>query len=70
MRNKLERNLTTVSVKYDKLPLLNLNQIRYNKSKGTVNEGVMALSDYINEMLNITKEFPGFIANDNITLQL
>jgi len=28
------------------------------------------LSDYIIEMLNITKEFPGIIANDNITLQL
>lgn len=26
--------------------------------------------DYIIEMLNITKEFPGIIANDNITLQL
>ena len=30
----------------------------------------MSLSDYIIEMLNITKEFPGIIANDNITLQL
>ena len=30
----------------------------------------MALSDYIIEMLNITKEFPGIIANDNVTLQL
>ena len=30
----------------------------------------MALSEYIIEMLNITKEFPGIIANDNITLQL
>ena len=27
-------------------------------------------SEYIIEMLNITKEFPGIIANDNITLQL
>ena len=30
----------------------------------------MALSEYIIEMLNITKEFPGIIANDDITLQL
>ena len=30
----------------------------------------MDLSDYIIEMLNITKEFPGIIANDDITLQL
>ena len=30
----------------------------------------MALSEYIIEMLNITKEFPGIIANDNVTLQL
>ena len=30
----------------------------------------MALSEYIIEMLNITKEFPGIIANDQITLQL
>ena len=28
------------------------------------------MSDYIIEMLNITKEFPGIIANDNVTLQL
>lgn len=27
-------------------------------------------SEYIIEMLNITKEFPGIVANDNITLQL
>ena len=26
--------------------------------------------DYVIEMLNITKEFPGIIANDDITLQL
>ncbi len=26
--------------------------------------------DYIIEMLHITKEFPGIIANDDITLQL
>ena len=30
----------------------------------------MSLADYIIEMLNITKEFPGVKANDNITLQL
>ena len=28
------------------------------------------MEDYIVEMLNITKEFPGIIANDNITLKL
>ncbi len=28
------------------------------------------MNDYVIEMLNITKEFPGIIANDNITLQL
>ena len=28
------------------------------------------MSDYVIEMLNITKEFPGIKANDNITLQL
>ena len=28
------------------------------------------MTDYIVEMLNITKKFPGIIANDNITLQL
>ena len=32
-------------------------------------KGVL-MDDYIIEMLNITKEFPGIIANDNITLQL
>ncbi|HOH68714.1 MAG TPA: ATP-binding cassette domain-containing protein, partial [Bacilli bacterium] len=28
------------------------------------------MSDYIIEMLNITKEFPGIIANDDISLKL
>ena len=28
------------------------------------------MSDYVIEMLNITKEFPGIMANDDITLQL
>lgn len=28
------------------------------------------MSEYAVEMLNITKRFPGIIANDNITLQL
>ena len=28
------------------------------------------MSEYVIEMLNITKEFPGIKANDNITLQL
>ena len=28
------------------------------------------MNEYIIEMLNITKEFPGIVANDNITLQL
>lgn len=28
------------------------------------------MDDYIIEMSGITKEFPGIIANDNITLQL
>ena len=28
------------------------------------------MENYVIEMLNITKEFPGIIANDNITLQL
>ena len=29
-----------------------------------------SMSEYVIEMLNITKEFPGIKANDNITLQL
>ena len=28
------------------------------------------MENYIVEMLNITKEFPGIVANDNITLNL
>lgn len=28
------------------------------------------MAEYVVEMLNITKRFPGIIANDNITLQL
>lgn len=30
----------------------------------------VAMEDYIIEMLNITKEFPGVMANDNVTLRL
>ena len=28
------------------------------------------MSEYVIEMLNITKKFPGIIANDDVTLQL
>lgn len=37
--------------------------------KNTVKR-VVEMENYIIEMLNITKEFPGIIANDNITLKL
>ena len=47
-----------------------MNKYGIIEDKGEANEGVMALSDYIIEMLNITKEFPGIIANDDVTLQL
>ena len=30
----------------------------------------MSNSEYAIEMVNITKRFPGIIANDNVTLQL
>lgn len=33
-------------------------------------EGINHMSEYAIEMLNITKRFPGIVANDNITLQL
>ena len=33
-------------------------------------QGSDAMTDYVIEMLNITKEFPGIKANDNVTLQL
>jgi simple sugar transport system ATP-binding protein len=52
------------------------NLIVYNNlsicSSLAVNQGVITLAEakYIIEMLNITKEFPGVKANDNITLQL
>ena len=41
-----------------------LNSYKIGKGKWTME------NDYIIEMLNITKEFPGIKANDNITLQL
>ena len=37
----------------------------YHKEHSEVN-----MENYIIEMLHITKEFPGIIANDDITLQL
>lgn len=33
-------------------------------------QGVKKLDNYVVEMLNIQKEFPGIVANDNITLQV
>ena len=35
-----------------------------------IQKGVLFMEDYVIEMLHITKEFPGIIANDDITLQL
>ena len=40
------------------------------KRKGDVVESVGTEYPYIIEMCNITKEFPGILANDNVTLQL
>ena len=40
------------------------------KLEDTDREGCGLASEYAIEMLNITKRFPGIIANDNITLQL
>ena len=40
------------------------------KVKTAENPEVPQNEDYVIEMLNITKRFPGIIANDNITLQL
>ena len=41
-----------------------------NKREEEVVETVSGEYPYVIEMCNITKEFPGIIANDNITLQL
>ncbi len=41
-----------------------------NKRKEDIVEAVDTRSPYVIEMRNITKEFPGIIANDDITLQL
>ena len=44
--------------------------IRGNRKRQTGKGLKTMANDYIIEMLNITKEFPGIKANDNITLQL
>ena len=44
------------------------NRTDANKSAPT--GGMIFLADYVIEMLNITKQFPGIKANDNVTLQL
>ena len=41
-----------------------------NKKAVDVVEAASCECPYVIEMCNITKEFPGIIANDNITLQL
>ena len=44
----------------------------YNKNNQLTEEGGIRIMETENiiEMLHITKEFPGIIANDDITLQL
>jgi len=41
-----------------------------NKGRAELSERRRGVSEYVIEMLNITKEFPGIIANDDITLRL
>lgn len=51
--------------------LINRASIAHNKLQINIFlKAVQIMSEYIIEMLNITKEFPGIIANNNITLQL
>lgn len=35
-----------------------------------LNKGAVKSVEYVIEMLNIRKEFPGIVANDNINLQV
>ena len=47
-------------------------KFKKNRSLSNVNDNIVSgnNSDYVIEMRHITKEFPGIIANDDITLQL
>lgn len=47
-------------------------KFKKNRSLSNVNDNIVSEnnSDYVIEMRHITKEFPGIIANDDITLQL
>ena len=51
-----------------KISIVFFGEERYNKTIKPVRSDDMA--DYVIEMLNITKEFPGIKANDDVTLQL
>lgn len=47
-------------------------KFKKNRSQSNANDNIVSEnnSDYVIEMCHITKEFPGIIANDDITLQL
>ena len=60
----------TPSGKKSKKLLQNRTKYAIIKCIQNSQKGAIALSEYIIEMLHITKEFPGIIANDDITLQL
>ena len=47
-------------------------KFKKNRSLSNANDSIVSEnnSDYVIEMRHITKEFPGIIANDDITLQL
>ena len=47
-------------------------KFKKNRSLSNANDNIVSEnnSDYVIEMRHITKEFPGIIANDDITLQL
>ena len=47
-----------------------MGEMEAAKAKEVVKQAPEKQEDYVIEMLNITKRFPGIIANDNITLQL
>lgn len=49
-----------------------LEKFKKNRSQSNANDNIVSgnNSDYVIEMRHITKEFPGIIANDDITLQL
>lgn len=60
----------TIQIFHDKIEKSSIENLQPQENTGAEHAETETFMDYIIEMLDITKEFPGIKANDHITLQI